>query len=115
MTFITVAIFHLPQDAYIIKARLESEGIPVFLKDEYSVQTENFLSNAIGGVKLQVDENDALAATEILKAQGVELPGDSDKDHKGGLKKDQKVIAIFGLLLIVILFLFLYFNGSLDF
>lgn len=115
MTLITVAIFHLPQDAYIIKARLESEGIPVFLKDEYSVQTENFLSNAIGGVKLQVSESNASVATEILKEQGVELPGESDKDYKGALKKDQKVIAFIGLIIIAAIFIFLYFSGSLEF
>lgn len=115
MTLVTVAIFHLPQDAYIIKARLESEDIPVFLKDEYSVQTENFLSNAIGGVKLQVSESNAAAATAILKEQGVELPGDYDKNYKGGLKRDQKLIAIIGLALIAALFLFLYMNGLLDF
>ena len=115
MTLITVAIFHLPQDAYIIKARLESEDIPVFLKDEYSVQTETFLSNAIGGVKLQVSESNAEAATEILKEQGVELPRESDKDYKGGLKKDQKVIAFIGLIIIAAIFIFLYFSGSLEF
>lgn len=115
MKFVTVAVFPLPQNAYIIQSRLEAEGIQVFLKDELTVQTDNFLSNAIGGVKLQVSESNVEAATQILKEQGVELPGASEKDHKGGLKKDQKIIVIVGLFLIAGLFLFLYFNGSLDF
>lgn len=115
MKFITIAVFPLPQNAYIIQSRLEAEGIPVFLKDELTVQTDNFLSNAIGGVKLQVRENDIEAAINILKAQGIELPEESDRVHKGGLNKDQKVIIIVGLAIIVALFLFLYLNGSLDF
>ncbi len=115
MKLVTVAIFPLPQDAYITKARLESEGIPVFLKDELTIQTDNFLSNAIGGVKLQVSESNVEAATAILIEQGVELPGDSDKDHKGGLKKDQKMIAFVGLIIIVTLFTVLYLSGLLTF
>ncbi len=115
MKLVTVAIFPLPQDAYIIKARLESEGIPVFLKDELTIQTDNFLSNAIGGVKFQVSESNAEAATAILIEQGVELPGDSDKDHRGGLKKDQKIIVLIGLIIIAVLFTVLYLSGSLNF
>lgn len=53
-TFITIATFQYPHQAYIIKAKLESEGIYVLLKDELTIQAHNFLSNAIGGVKLQI-------------------------------------------------------------
>ena len=58
MEFITIHIFQLPTEAHIAKALLESQGIDVFLKDEHTVQSHNFLSNAIGGVKLQVKEID---------------------------------------------------------
>lgn len=62
--------FTLPQDAYMAKAFLESEGIKTFLKDELTVQVYNFYSNAIGGVKLQVKERDFENGLVILKKGG---------------------------------------------
>ncbi len=56
--WVTLLTFEFPQDAQVAKLRLEADGIIVFLKDELTVQTDNFLSNAIGGVKLQVLEKD---------------------------------------------------------
>jgi hypothetical protein len=49
------------------KAKLESEGIDVFLKDELTTQVNNLYSNAIGGVKLQVKEEQLGDAVQILK------------------------------------------------
>ena len=47
--YVTIRAFTYPQDAYIIKGRLEAEGIDCFLKDELTVQADNFLTNALGG------------------------------------------------------------------
>lgn len=69
-TLVTVKTFSLPQQAYIIKGRLESEGIPCFLQDELTVQTMNFYSNTIGGVKLQVRVQDLSDAVMILEQEG---------------------------------------------
>lgn len=112
MKLITVAIFPLPQEAYIIKSRLESEGIFSFLKDELTIQTDNFLSNAIGGVKLQVNEYDVEAATKILQDQGVELPQEIMNNTRG-LMKDQKIVLVVGLSIICLLFLIMYFTETL--
>jgi len=70
-TFITIATFQYPHQAYIIKAKLESEGIYVLLKDELTIQAHNFLSNAIGGVKLQIKESDLDVALPILTKAGL--------------------------------------------
>lgn len=64
---ITLTVFEYPFQAQVIKSKLESEDIYVFLKDELTIQIDNFLSNAIGGVKLQVYENDVEKSLEILK------------------------------------------------
>lgn len=64
--FITIKVFEYPHEAQIIKNKLESEGIYVFLKDELTVQTDNFLSHAIGGVKLQVKKEDVEKSKEIV-------------------------------------------------
>ena len=68
-SLITVKTFTYPHEAYVIRGRLESEGIETFMQDEMTVQVHNFYSNAVGGVKLQVREKDAAQAREILGLQ----------------------------------------------
>ena len=68
--FVTVLTVMYPQQLWIIKGRLESEGITCFVKDELTVQSYNLYSNAVGGVKLQVQEQDAAQAVEILTELG---------------------------------------------
>jgi len=68
--FVTVLTRPYPQELYVIKSRLESDGIECFLKDELTVQSNNFWSNAVGGVKLQVQEQDVKQAIELLKELG---------------------------------------------
>ena len=53
--------------ANIILTRLQSEGIACYLQDEYTVTIDPILSNAIGGIKLAVDVNDAELADKMLK------------------------------------------------
>ena len=57
--------FEFVADVQIIKGKLESEGIPVFLKDENTLNSDPLISNAIGGVKLQVYTKDKERALEI--------------------------------------------------
>jgi hypothetical protein len=54
----------------VLRQELEHAGIESFLKDELTVQVNPFLSNAIGGVKLQVRERDLPRTLEILKEGG---------------------------------------------
>ena len=63
--FYTIASFEYPSDVQILKGKLESEGIPVFLKDEFTLNSDPMISNAIGGVKVQVYTEDKETATEI--------------------------------------------------
>lgn len=65
-----IQVFVYPQDAYLAKALLESEGIDVFLQDEMTIQVFNFYSNALGGVKMLVPNNQAEKARELLKESG---------------------------------------------
>ncbi|MDA0178114.1 putative signal transducing protein [Mesoflavibacter profundi] len=66
-TFKTIAKFQYSAEAQIIKGRLESEGIEVFLSDHLTIDTDPLVSNAIGGVKLKVLAKDALKAQHILE------------------------------------------------
>lgn len=65
-----LAAFMNPHEAHIAKTYLFSEGIDSELRDELTVQVDNFYSNAIGGVKLLVKEEDLSRATEVLKTGG---------------------------------------------
>jgi len=63
--FITLGAFEFVADVQIIKGKLESEGIPVFLRDENTLNSDPLISSAIGGVKLQVYGRDKERALEI--------------------------------------------------
>lgn len=66
MNLIAIRSFDSYIDANIILGKLEGEGIICFLRDEYTVSVNPFLSNAIGGIKLTVPENQADRAKELL-------------------------------------------------
>lgn len=66
---VTIATFSQPAEAYVLKAKLETEGIWSFVADELTVTTYWLYSNAIGGVKLQVREQDVERALDILGIQ----------------------------------------------
>jgi hypothetical protein len=53
--------------ASITLARLDEEGITCYLKDEYTVTIDPFLSNAIGGIKLMVLPDDFAEARALLE------------------------------------------------
>ncbi|MDQ3109584.1 MAG: DUF2007 domain-containing protein [Bacteroidota bacterium] len=71
-TFVTVAVFTYGHEAAIPKARLESEGILCFLKDEHTLMLQPFFSFNGGGIKLQVNAEDAEDALQVLKDMGYE-------------------------------------------
>jgi rubredoxin len=74
-TFYQVASFEYAADVQIIKGKLESEGIPVFLRDENTLNSDPLISNAIGGVKLQVytkDKERAMAIYNEVRAYALD-------------------------------------------
>jgi hypothetical protein len=79
---VTVAQCNLAAEAHAMRLHLEAAGIPVFLADELTVAMDWLLSNAIGGVKVQVPERLAERATQILEGfsrpQGEESGTDDD-------------------------------------
>jgi hypothetical protein len=63
--WVTLATFMHPAEAHIARLRLESAGVPCVLLDELMAGTQ-CLSLAVGGVKLQVLEQDRLRAARLL-------------------------------------------------
>lgn len=64
--WVTIATFWLAPQAHIVRLRLESEDIPVLLLDENQSALGGFYANIIGGIKLQVPEEDEARARELL-------------------------------------------------
>ena len=56
--FTNLAVFEFSTEAYVTKSRLDSEGFKTMLMDEKTIDTDPLVSNAIGGVKLLVHQND---------------------------------------------------------
>ncbi|GAB5398680.1 MAG: hypothetical protein Aureis2KO_02650 [Aureisphaera sp.] len=67
-TFETIARFTYTSEAQVMRGRLESEGIPAFLVDSVTIDADPLVSNAIGGVKLNVYVGDVDRAMEILES-----------------------------------------------
>lgn len=84
---ITIITFTLPHQAHLAKGVLESAGIEVQIRDELTAQVNNFYSNAIGGVKLQVKDTDFEQAQQILIESGFITPQEN-KPNKFLVKFD---------------------------
>jgi len=115
--WITIISFTYPHEAHIVKGKLESEDIPVQITDEITAQVNTFYSNAIGGVKLQVQENHYERAYQILIDAGyIQKPKPLDNNILTRLNKttsklpfigktriELRLIIIIALILLVIL------------
>ncbi len=63
--FYKLGAFEYNADVQIIKGKLESEGIVVFLRDENIINSDPLVSNAVGGIKLEVYARDKEKALKI--------------------------------------------------
>jgi len=69
----TIATFSKPEEAHLLRTRLEAMGIQAFVQDEFMVQMDLLYSNAIGGVRVQVADEDGEEAALLLREdRGVE-------------------------------------------
>ena len=103
MDFQTIYATQLPTEANVIKSKLESEGFLVHLKDELTVQNYNFISNAVGGVKIQVEESKAVEAAKLLAEFGyiMEIPEELNVSKFTGNLSNNTVLAIVAAVIIV--------------
>lgn len=63
---VTIRKFRDLPEALLAKGSLESAGVECYLTDDNMVRMDWFISNLLGGVKLNVKAEDASAAMEIL-------------------------------------------------
>ncbi len=108
MQFITIKESRNANDLYVLKSRLESEGILCRLKDELTSQVLNYLP--VMTVKLQITEKDIERVKEIMEESGEELfdnnnlicpkCGSEKIKVKVSLKNSINIITIFFLAII---------------
>ena len=65
---ITIATFSKPEEAHLLRMQLEAGGVDAYIQDENTVQMNWLYSNAIGGVRVQIGEQDLEAARAIVAA-----------------------------------------------
>jgi hypothetical protein len=64
---VLIARYSTALDAQLLQSRLEVEGVPAFVIDDNIVQTNAFLTMAVGGVRVLVPESCAARALEIAR------------------------------------------------
>ena len=70
----TLATFSKPEEAHLLRGRLESGGVRAYVQDENLVQMNWLYSNAIGGVRVQISDEDIDEARSILRRDTINLP-----------------------------------------
>jgi Putative prokaryotic signal transducing protein len=61
-----VAAYSTPTEAHLLVSRLASAGIEAQVRDEYTITFNWLISNAIGGAKVEVPDDDFESAREIV-------------------------------------------------
>ena len=77
MALVTIKRYRDLSEAIVARSLLESAGIATDLCDENLVRLDWQISNFIGGIRLRVNNEDELEATEILNSP---LPDSIDYD-----------------------------------
>jgi len=85
--FVTVATYTYNTETYLLVAKLEAEGIKSFVKNEHTLATQQFLSNAVGGLDVQVMEKDLSKAKEIFRKMEEESKPSIPEELKQGFEK----------------------------
>ena len=63
---VTVATFDEPVSASFVRNLLDEAGIPAVIADQNSITWDWMLSNALSGIKVQVNASDAEAARQLI-------------------------------------------------
>lgn len=72
MNLVTIKTFDNYFSAHLILSRLQHDGMECYLRDEHTVTIDPLLTNAIGGIKLVVRQEDEQEAMSLLSAYHLE-------------------------------------------
>jgi hypothetical protein len=74
MSLVTVHTSFSPADAQLIRSRLEASGFHAAVMNELSALSMEGYSMSTGGIQVQVPEDEAAGARELLAAAGNDAP-----------------------------------------
>ncbi len=63
---ITIATLYSLNEAQLLRSMLESSEIPAFIPDENTAQADWMLTNAMGGIRVQVPEAFREVAKQVV-------------------------------------------------
>jgi hypothetical protein len=86
-SWVTVDRFRDLSSAIVARSALEAADVPCFLRDENTVRMDWQISNFIGGMRLQVYEQDLETALAVLS--GLALEDDPASDSGAPLEGDR--------------------------
>lgn len=72
MALLLVASFSKPEDAHLLRLRLEAGGVPAYVQDENAAHKGWMLAMTNGGIRVMVEEEDEERVREILAEEPVE-------------------------------------------
>jgi hypothetical protein len=75
MDVVTIATYAKPEEAHLARLRLCREDIPAYVVGEHVVQMSWRHTITVGGVRLQVAEDDIEEAQALLRAEPVVMEG----------------------------------------
>ncbi len=120
--FVEIATFTLPHELAVARTLLESYEIECVVKDELTIQVHNFYSNAIGGIALNVPQEDIQQAEKLLNEHGFEaylaLPSEatiaseiefSESQRYKVLKLAIKIVVVAAALLVIAVLFLIHF------
>ena len=74
---VEIARYYEPEAAQMIESLLKSDGIKCYLRNEYTSQVM-YPAN-MGGIRIELLENEVPRAMEILEANGYEFPKEDEE------------------------------------
>lgn len=80
LDLVTIATVLDPATAWVIKAKLESEGIYCFVADEHILTIQPWYSYALGGRRIQVRRADIDRAWDVIEEEEVNLESEEVAD-----------------------------------
>ena len=103
---VTIRTCYSLPEAQVIQSHLEGSGIEAFLPDELTVQNDWLWANAIGGVRVQVLEEDAERAAEVLDGESVGNQKEAAKScpHCSATLKESYGFGLYPKVLLALLF-----------
>lgn len=92
---------------HVVKGRLEADGIECFVRDEHTVNANPFYDIAVGGIKLQVMEQDVAAANEILKEVNHTDTDTATTINTKSKSRQSTMLLVLIIVIVALLFLFM--------